>query len=106
MLGLASKWRQQSEAAIRWFKQAAYACHECWPAHYYLGDLYRQSGETELARRAYRVVISLLSGGESDTGIKVVPLGLLAGEIRFLCEHQMARLPEPKRSGGPSRKEQ
>ncbi len=108
LLGLAAKWRQQNELAIRCFKQAVYAHHECWPAHYYLAELYRNSGrheETELARRAYRVVIQLLSGtaGEKDdrTGIRHVPLDLPVGEIRFLCEHQLARLPTLKaRAGG------
>ncbi|OQX13384.1 MAG: hypothetical protein BWK76_16245 [Desulfobulbaceae bacterium A2] len=93
LLGLAAKWRQQTDAAIHWFKRAAYACHACWPAHYYLADLYRTNGETEPARRAYRVVVQLLSGTEPDTGIRCVPFGLPAGEIRFLCEHQLARLP-------------
>ncbi len=93
LLGLAAKWRLQPEAAIRWFKQAVYARHECWPAHYYLGDLYRSLGDNELARRAYRVVIKLLCANEPDTGIKYVPFGLPTGEIRFLCEHQLAKLP-------------
>ncbi len=93
LLGLAAKWRQQSAEAIRCFKQAVYSRHECWPAHYYLADLYRNGGEIELARRAYRVVIQLLSGHAPDTGIKYIPLGLPEGEIRFLCAHQLAKLP-------------
>lgn len=93
LLGLAAKWQRQEGEAIRCFKQAVYSRHECWPGHYYLADLYRQSGETELARRAYRVVIQLLAGGAADTGIKYLPLNLPAGEIRFLCEHQLAKLP-------------
>ena len=108
LLGLAAKWKQQNEVAIRWFKQAVYAHHECWPVHYYLADLYRNSGhseETELARRAYRVVIQLLSGTDNEkrdrTGIKHVPLDLPVGEVRFLCEHQLTRLPALKaRAGG------
>ncbi|MDO8775063.1 MAG: CheR family methyltransferase [Burkholderiaceae bacterium] len=96
LLGLAAKWQQQPEAAVRWFKQAAYSRHECWPAQYYLAELYRHGGETELARRGYRVVIQLLSGKEPDTGIKYLPLGLPIGEVRFLCEHQLAKLPVGK----------
>ena len=100
LLGLAAKWRQQNKQAIGWFKQAVYTRHECWPAHYYLADLYRNSGnseDVEPARRAYRVVIQLLagagSGKEAETGIQHVPLDLPVGEIRFLCEHHLARLP-------------
>ena len=95
LLGLAAKWRKQSAAAIRHFKQAAYAHHECWPAHYYLADLYRASGEIELARRSYRAAIQLLSGTvpRPMPGIKYVPFGLPVDEVRFLCEHQLAKLP-------------
>ena len=93
LLGLAAKWRGLAEEATRWFKQAAYANSECWPAHYYLADLYRQAGQTDLARRSYRVVLQLLSGDAPDTGIRHVPLGLPEGEVRFLCEHQLAKLP-------------
>ncbi|WP_306603456.1 CheR family methyltransferase [Azonexus sp.] len=100
LLGLAAKWRKQTTESIRCFKQAAYTRHECWPAHYYLADLYRHSGEQELARRAYRVVVQLLSGSEPDTGIRHIPLGLPASEVRFLCEHQLAKLPAGKLPAG------
>lgn len=97
LLGLAAKWRGQSDAAIGWFKRAAYANHQCWPAHYYLADLYRHRGELDLARRAYRGVVQLLSqGGELHTGLQTVPLALPATEVRFLCEHQLAKLPAGK----------
>jgi chemotaxis protein methyltransferase CheR len=93
VLGLAAKWREQSGEAVRWFKQAVYARHECWPARYYLAELYRAGGEAEKARREYRgVQQSLSQAATPDTGIRVVPLGLPMAEVRFLCEHQLARL--------------
>lgn len=92
LLGLAAKWRDSAEEAIRWFKLVVYACHECWPAHYFLADLLRASGAVEPAQRAYRVVIQLLSNSAPDTGIRYLPLELPAGEMRFLCERQLARL--------------
>lgn len=91
LLGLAAKWQLRPEEAIRHFKHAAYARHECWPAHYYLADLYRANGETDLAHRAYRVVIQLLSGVTPNTGVEYIPFGLPANEIRFLCEHRLAK---------------
>lgn len=99
LLGMAAKWRDRPEDAIGWFRQAAYAHHECWPAHYYLGDLYRNRGELDQARRAYRVVLQLLSGGEPKTGIHHLPVGLPAGEIRFLCERRLASLGAGERAG-------
>ncbi|HEX5394619.1 MAG TPA: CheR family methyltransferase [Rhodocyclaceae bacterium] len=92
LLGLAAKWQEQAEEAITWFRKAAYASQTCWPAHYYLGDLYRLRGDMDAAKRAYRVVLQLLGReGEPEAGTKVVPLGLPAAEIRFLCEHQLGK---------------
>lgn len=93
VLGLAAKWRNQAADAVKWFKQAAYANHECWPAHYYLAELYRADNELDKARRAYRVALQLLSGHPvPGDGLSVIPLGLPAAEVRFLCEHQLAKL--------------
>lgn len=93
LLGLAAKWRNQADDAVKWFKQAVYARNECWPAHYYLGELYRADNKMENARRAYRVVLQLLSAQQApDDGLSIIPLGLPVSEVRFLCEHQLARL--------------
>lgn len=93
LLGLAAKWRNQSDAALKWFKQAVYARNECWPAHYYLGELYRSDNKMDNARRAYRVVLQLLSAQQAPTdGLSIIPLGLPVSEVRFLCLHQLAKL--------------
>ena len=93
LLGLAAKWRGQAVEAVQWFKQAVYSRSECWPAHYYLAELYRAVNETEKARRSYRVVQQLLSGQQAPSdGLSIIPLGLPAAEVRFLCEHQLAKI--------------
>jgi len=93
VLALAAKWRNQSADAVKWFKQAVYARNECWPAHYYLAELYRADNETEKARRCYRVALQILSGQQaSGDGLAIIPLGLPPAEVRFLCEHQLAKL--------------
>lgn len=93
LLGLAAKWRDQADDAVKWFKQAVYARNECWPAHYYLGELYRAGNKMENARRAYRVVLQLLSAQQTpDDGLAIIPLGLPVSEVRFLCTHQLAKL--------------
>lgn len=92
LLGLSAKWHGQDDTAIKWLKQAVYACQECWPAHYYLSELYRNLGEIEPASRCCRVVIQLLSGEEKDAGIKYVPLSLPAGDIRFICERHLSKI--------------
>ncbi|MDO8948511.1 MAG: CheR family methyltransferase [Desulfocapsaceae bacterium] len=98
LLGLAAKWRDLVKEAIRWFKQAVYARHECWLARYYLADLYRAGGESDKARREYRGVLQLLSQATvPDHGIKVLPLGMVHSELRFLCEHQLGKLGNQRR---------
>lgn len=98
LLGLAAKWRELVEEAVRWFKQAVYARHECWLARYYLADLYRAGGESDKARREYRGVLQLLSQSTvPDHGIKVLPLAMVHSELRFLCEHQLGKLGDQQR---------
>jgi len=105
LLGLSAKWRADVAEATRWFKQAVYASHECWPAHFYLAELCRASNEQAQAQRAYRVVWQMLTSEMTqarppETGIKVIPLDLPASEVRFLCEHQLARLGDVRFSVG------
>ncbi|GAB3358216.1 MULTISPECIES: CheR family methyltransferase [Giesbergeria] len=92
LLGQIARNQQQMDEAIRWFKQAAYAHHACWPAHYYLADLYRQRGDVQLARRAYRAVLQLLDDPSTNHGIGHIPLALPSSEIRKLCERHLATL--------------
>jgi chemotaxis protein methyltransferase CheR len=92
LLGLAAKWRGQGGEAIRWLRQAIYAHHACWPAHYFLADLLREGGALEQARRSWRVVVQMLSGATPpQAGLRYLPLELPAHEIRFLCERQLAQ---------------
>ena len=93
ILGQAARSQQRIDEAIRCFRQAAYAHHACWPAHYYLADLYRQRDDAQLARRAYHAVLQLLNDSASDHGIRHLPLALPKGEIRKLCERHLANLP-------------
>lgn len=101
LLGLAAKWRELIGEAVRWFKRAVYARHECWLARYYLADLYRAGGELDKARREYRGVLQLLSQSiVPDNGIKVLPLGVGHSELRFLCAHQLGKLGDQQRMAG------
>lgn len=92
VLALAAKWRNDAEGAVKWFKKAVYACNECWPAHYYLAELYRADNEMDKARRSYRVALQLLSVPHAlIDGLSIIPLDLPPAEVRFLCEHQLAK---------------
>lgn len=91
LLGHIHRWQQQSDGAIDGFKRAVYACPTCWPAHYYLGALYRESGASALARRSLRAVQQLLADG-APSGLQYVPVELPCKEMHQLCERQLANL--------------
>lgn len=102
---LAAKWEGQTDQALEYFKHAAYTCQDCWPAHYYLAELYRSGQHFEQARRAYSMTLRILTNtGHADGGFKdgltTIPLGLPAKEVRFLCQHQLARLELTRQQGG------
>lgn len=101
LLGLAAKWRDQPEDALRWFKQAVYASSDCWPAHYYLAELHRAGNEMDKARRSYRVALQLLSAPHTPgDGLALIPLELPLAEVRFLCAHQVAKIDGAHRGTG------
>lgn len=84
--GFAAKWQGDHDGAIRWFKQAVYARHQCWVAQYYLAESYRAAGQPDLARRTYRVALQHLTQHPDGDGGLSLPLGLPVAEVRFLCE--------------------
>jgi chemotaxis protein methyltransferase CheR len=91
LLGLSDKWRQRPEPAIQAFKRALYTQPDCWPVHYYLGDLHRTRGETALARRAWQRVARLLgSEPAAASGLMVPVLEPPQAMILALCERYLA----------------
>lgn len=92
MLGQIAKWQNQPNQALKYFKQAVYACPQCWPAHFYLAEQHKHREDLATARRSWRTVLHLL---DTDTdpraGLQVIPLDLPPSETRFLCEHYLAR---------------
>ena len=93
VLGWIAKWRNQHEEAAVWFKKTVYAHHTCWPAHYYLGEMYQILQQTDLAIRCYRTVRALLSQTPlAETGLRYIPHDLEPGKIDFLCTHKLMKL--------------
>ncbi|MDR3437361.1 CheR family methyltransferase [Telmatospirillum sp.] len=84
--GLVAKWRDQHDESIRWLKQAVYCRQDCWPAHYYLGEMYRSGAQVDLARRCYRAALQQIEARPDPDGGLILPLGLPVPEVRFLCE--------------------
>jgi HPt (histidine-containing phosphotransfer) domain-containing protein len=73
--------------------------NECWPACYYLADLYRNAGEIELASRAYRAVISAFPAASltpASSTFRPTP----AGEMHFSLHINSLGYPLLKQSEG------
>lgn len=91
LLGLSKRRQGLREEAIDWFRKAAYANRACWPAHYYLAELFREQGEGNRAGREYTIVLRALeTQAGRDAGLSVVPLGLPIGDIKMVCERRLA----------------
>jgi chemotaxis protein methyltransferase CheR len=91
LLGISKRRQGLREEAIDWFRKAAYANRACWPAHYYLAELFREQGEGSRAGREYTIVLRALeTQAGRDTGLSVVPLGLPTGDIKMVCERRLA----------------
>ncbi|WPL15803.1 Chemotaxis protein methyltransferase [Thiorhodovibrio winogradskyi] len=89
--GLIAKWRQQTDPAVAAFKRAIYIQPDCWPAHFYLGDLYRARGDAPLAGRAWSAAARLLATEPAPaSGLRLCVLEPPAKMARYLCERHLA----------------
>lgn len=95
LAGLAARWCAHPEQALAHFKRAIYVAPDCWPAHYYLAELYRQGelADVPLQRqRSYAAVVRLLEETPASVGsFSVVAPPLPPGDALFLARrHLMA----------------
>ena len=91
--GRIARFRGDLESAIRYFRQAVYDSPHCWPAHYQLAELYRNSGKVALASREYRIVLRQLEDNAQVVRTAgLLPLAVSIQDLRFLCETQLSRL--------------
>lgn len=93
LAGLVARWQQLPQLAYDYFKRATYVAPECWPAHFYLAELYRQgelSDEPLQRRQRYAAVVRLLtSTPTSDGGLETITSPLPPGDARFLAERYL-----------------
>lgn len=93
LAGLVARWQQQPELAYDYFKRAIYAAPECWPAHFYLAELYRQSELTDAPlqrQRGYTAVVRLLTTAPTASGgLEAIDPPLPPGDARFLAERYL-----------------
>ncbi|NVF15145.1 CheR family methyltransferase [Vreelandella maris] len=96
LAGLVSRWQHEPELAYDYFKRAIYAAPECWPAHFYLAELYRQGELTDAPlqqQRCYAAVVRLLTAAPTASGgLETIDPPLPPGDARFLAERYLKAL--------------
>ncbi|EHJ94800.1 CheR family methyltransferase [Vreelandella boliviensis] len=94
LAGLVARWQQQPHQAYDYFKRAIYVAPECWPAHFYLAELYRQNelpDEPLQREQRYAAVVRLLTAAPtSNGGLDTIAPPLPPGDARFLAERYLA----------------
>ncbi len=93
LAGLVARWQQQPNQAYDYFKRAIYVAPECWPAHFYLAELYRQGELTDeplQRKQRYAAVVRLLTTTPtSNGGLDTIAPPLPPGDARFLAERYL-----------------
>jgi chemotaxis protein methyltransferase CheR len=93
MLAQISRRNDDFAESERRLKQIIYNEPRCWPAHYWLAEVYRNKGDTDKAAREYRVVVNQTSGVcDAKGGLLLFPLGVSPAEVGGLCSHQLKSL--------------
>lgn len=98
LLAQIARLAKQGPEAVRLLKQVVYAHPKCWPAHYWLAELFRHAGDSEKAGREYRIVVNQTAHtntghkGDVESGLLIFPLGVSPTEVAALCRHQLKAL--------------
>ena len=101
------------EKARRELRTAIYHQPDCWPAHFYLAEVYRVLGEGSLAVRAYRNALKNMEktdGPGPDAGIDpgVDFIGFTRQDVELTCQTNIRSLSEsatPRGQALPARGE-
>jgi chemotaxis protein methyltransferase CheR len=93
MLAQISRRNDDYVESERRLKQIIYNEPRCWPAHYWLAEVYRNKGDMDKAAREYRVVVNQTSGVcDANGGLLLFSLGVSPAEVGGLCSHQLKSL--------------
>lgn len=94
LAGLVARWQHRPHVAYEHFKTAIYVAPECWPAHFYLAELYRQGELTDepiQRQRSYASVVRLLiASPTANGGLDIIAPPIPPGDARFLAERYLS----------------
>ena len=95
LLGRGARHRKQTTEAVAFLRRAVYHQPEAWPAHFQLAEVYRESGQAELARREYGIVLRQLDRDTQSVDPQTILIGapaLALGDLHRLCRLRLTRL--------------
>ena len=95
LLARGARHQGQTTEAIAFLRRAIYHQPEAWPAHFQLAEVYRETGQAELARREYSIVLRRLDHDTQAVDPRAILIGapaLALGDLRQLCRIRLARL--------------
>lgn len=95
LLGRGARHQGQTTDAVAFLRRAIYHQPEAWPAHFQLAEVYRESGQTELARREYGIVLRQLDRDTQTVDPQTILIGAPAlglGDLHRLCRLRLTRL--------------
>ncbi|NVZ08531.1 hypothetical protein HW932_04575 [Allochromatium humboldtianum] len=95
LLGRGARHQKQTTEAVAFLRRAIYHQPEAWPAHFQLAEVYRESGQTELARREYGIVLRQIERDTQGVDPQAILIGapaLALGDLHRLCRLRLTRL--------------
>jgi len=104
LLGRTAQEQGDMAGAIGHLRRAIYHRPDAWRAHFQLAEIYHEGGQSDLARREYRIVLhqlerldmtSPVQSGEcvdSAQDVGPLPLPYSLRDLRLLCETRLSRL--------------
>lgn len=93
LLGLIAWQNHDEEGALKKFKEALYLQSSCWPAHYYMAEVYRTRGKVEKAQREYAIVLRLIQKESwPGEGVAFLPLFTPPGQIAAECRRRLSAI--------------
>ncbi|MBP5979945.1 MAG: protein-glutamate O-methyltransferase CheR [Halomonas sp.] len=93
LAGLVARWQNAFEKAYALFKRAIYVAPDCWPAHFYKAELFRQGELTDdpiQRQHGYSTVVRLLTETPTASGsLQTIASPLPPGDAHFLAERYL-----------------
>lgn len=93
---IAGKREDHDRSILRW-KEALYVKPGCWPAHYFLAEIYYRRGEYEKARQEYAIIRDLSErGGLRSTELMFFPVDLSVERVMRKCRRKLSEIELPR----------